>query len=228
MSKNSSNLDSESGRKSGWLLFFGAVITALLALVGVIYQANVNRETALIVFSATQTAEAKPSLLTSSPTPTDTAVPTLPISSVTPFSTFKSITATESPASQPIPTSDSIPTILSTPLAHYPPVILNEPQNGQAIRDFKVVFEWKVPEQKLASGDSYQIFYKLITSSDWQYTSDRIASEMCTQVICSKELRPLLGGYGKYVWTVFVVDRNGIKLSEDSETRIVDWIDPRE
>jgi hypothetical protein len=162
---------------------------------------------------------------------TVSAVPTMPSPSVPPNSVTPIPTAvipimTVSPTGRATVASP-VATTPPVPQLRYPPVTLNEPQDGQSIRDFKVVFEWRAVQSKLVYGDSYQVFYRLVGSSDWQYTSDRVGAEVCSaNGICSKEVRPLRGGYGKYFWTVFVVDGNGTVVSRDAEIRKVDWINP--
>jgi serine/threonine protein kinase len=173
--------------------------------------------------------------LTPSQTPTPTGTPTppqtpLPTGTATPSQTLlPSQTPTPLPqtaTATPAPTSTAGPSPTNTPISISPPthtptpvllapVLLREPQPGQARDGDNILFEWS-PSPNRQRGSSYNVYIRLKGSAIWKTACSQVDGTFC---VYRTPERPL----AEYEWKVVLVDNQGQVISHDSELRSFSW-----
>jgi hypothetical protein len=163
MTDNSRHTDSESSSRNAWLAFSGVVIAAFLALAGVIYNTAVSRDAPWVPVWATQTAEAKLTLIALGNTVKSTATATLV---VTPTRIIPIPTITPSPsltgtiALNPLVTPQLVtpPASIDAPYCPRPLNLeLKSPTNGSAVSG---VIQIRGTVKPRNAGLWYSLFYR--------------------------------------------------------------------
>lgn len=165
-----------------------------------------------------------------------TPTPVAPISTVVPAPATPTVTTTHTATPLPTPTPTHTPTVTatstatttSTPAAtqtpvptptialRYPGVSLREPPENYKRETVAITFEWDDIDLRV-DGDGYAVFVRRASSPTWEKT---FYAGTQRKVVWGREQTL---GYGDYVWTVFILDRQGQTVSAKGSERKFYW-----